>query len=52
MRPIGEELREPLFRLRNRIRPGDADSVEPMLTRGGDERRLERGRIVQKSRLA
>jgi hypothetical protein len=52
MRAVGDELREARFYLRDCIGSRDADGVEAMLARGGDERRLERSRVAQKSRLA
>jgi hypothetical protein len=50
MGAFGQELVQPLRRLRDRIRPRDADHVEAMVARGLHERRLERCAIAQKSR--
>ena len=47
----GEEVAQPLGRVRDRVRPRDTDRVEALRARGLGERRLERGR-GQKSRLA
>jgi hypothetical protein len=52
MRAFGEEAAQPLRRLRDRIRPGDADRIETVRARGPRERRLERGALAQKSRSA
>jgi hypothetical protein len=49
---FGEEMPQPLGRLRNRVRPRDADGIEANLARGARERCFERRRIVQKSRSA
>jgi len=49
---IGEELPQPLGRLRDRIRPRDGADIEAEAARGLRERRLQRRRIVQKSRSA
>jgi hypothetical protein len=47
----GKELPQSRRRLRNQIRPRDADRIEASRTGGLDERDLGRGRR-QKSRLA
>jgi hypothetical protein len=52
MGAFGEELAQPLRRLRDRIRPRDADRIEALVARSLDERGLERRAIVQKSRSA
>jgi len=49
---FGEEALKTLFRLRNGIRRGDADTIKAMLVRSADERALDRNRIGQKSRSA
>ena len=49
---VGQKAPQPLGRLRNRVGPRDADDVEAVCARGLGERRLERRRIVQKSRSA
>jgi hypothetical protein len=43
---FGQELPQPLQRLRNRVRPRDADDLEAVLTSGARERRFERRRIA------
>jgi hypothetical protein len=52
MRTFGEELRQPRRGLRRSIRPGDPREIEAALARDLRQRRLERRRVVQKSRLA
>jgi hypothetical protein len=52
MGAFGEELAQPLRRLRDRVRPRDADRIEALVARGSRERRLERYGVVQKSRSA
>jgi hypothetical protein len=52
VRACGEEFCQPFLRERNRVRPGDANNVEAVFVRRRDQIGLERGRIVQKSRLA
>jgi hypothetical protein len=52
MGAFGEELAQPLRRLRDRIRPRDADRIKTMVARGLDERGFERCGLVQKSRSA
>jgi len=52
VRAFGEEARQPLAGERDRIGPGDANNVEAVFVRRRDQIGLERGRIVQKSRLA
>jgi hypothetical protein len=52
MSAVGQELPQPLERLRNRIRLRDADEIEAIVSSGTYERCLERGRIGQKSRSA
>jgi hypothetical protein len=52
VRAFGEEAAQLLWRLRDRIRPGDADPVETVLARGPRECRLERRALAQKSRSA
>ena len=47
----GEEVAQPLGRVRDRVRPRDTDHIEALRARGLGKRRLERGR-AQKSRLA
>jgi hypothetical protein len=47
-----KELRQPFRRLRDRVRPRDADDIEAMGARRLYQRRLEAGRVIQKSRLA
>jgi hypothetical protein len=49
---LGEELFEPLRRLRDRIRARDSDHVEAVLARGLRERGAQLRVIAQKSRLA
>jgi hypothetical protein len=51
MRAGGKELPQSRRRLRNRIRPRDADGIEALRTGGLGQRDLGRGRR-QKSRLA
>jgi hypothetical protein len=43
---FGQELPQPLQRLRDRVRPRDADGVETVLMSGARERRFERRGIV------
>ena len=52
VRAFGEKAREPLLRLRDRVRPRDADDVEALRARLRSKRGLQRGWIVQKSRSA
>jgi hypothetical protein len=52
MGTFGEELLQPLHRLRDRIRPRDAERIETVLARGRRERLAELRRVAQKSRLA
>jgi hypothetical protein len=52
VRAFGEEARQPPAGERDRIGPGDADDVEAVRASCRDQIGLERGRIVQKSRLA
>jgi hypothetical protein len=52
MGAFGKEMPQPLCRLRDRVRAGDADAVEAVLARRAYERRFKRRRIVQKSRSA
>ena len=52
MRAVGEKALEMLFRLGDGIRPRDTDDAEALGTRLCDKRGLERGWLVQKSRLA
>ena len=52
MGAVGQELPQPLERLRNRIGLRDADEIESIVVSGTYERSLERGRIGQKSRSA
>jgi hypothetical protein len=49
---LGEELPQPLGGLRDRVRPRDGAEIEAEAARRLGERRLERRRIVQKSRSA
>jgi hypothetical protein len=48
----GQEMLQPLQRLRDRVRPRDPDRVEAVLARSFRQRRLERCRVAQKSRSA
>jgi hypothetical protein len=52
MRALGEEAVQLRERLRDRVRPRDADCVESVRMRGPRERSLERRAIAQKSRSA
>jgi hypothetical protein len=52
MRALGKKAAQVAERVRDRIRPRDADSLESMLTGGLHEGRLERCAIAQKSRSA
>jgi hypothetical protein len=52
MRALGKEAAQLRERLRDRVRPRDADGVEAVCARGPRERRLERRAIAQKSRSA
>jgi hypothetical protein len=52
MGALAEELRQPFQRLRDRVRPRDADDIEAVDTRGLYQRGFAAGRIIQKSRLA
>jgi hypothetical protein len=52
MGAFSEELPQPLRRLRDRVRPCDADDIEAALKSCAHERRLERRGIAQKSRSA
>ena len=52
MGALGQELLQPFRRLRDRVRPRDADGVEAVVARGAHERGFQRGRIAQKSRSA
>ena len=49
---LGQELAQAFRRLWNSIRPGDTDGVEALRARRSHQRRLERCRLAQKSRLA
>jgi hypothetical protein len=49
---LGQEMLQPFQRLRDGVRPRDADDVEAVVARGLYERGLERYRIGQKSRSA
>ena len=51
VRAIGQELHQPFRGERDRIGAGHADDVEAMIARRSRELGLQRGRIVQKSRL-
>jgi hypothetical protein len=46
MGAFGEEMPQPLGRLRDRVRPRDADGVEAVSARGAHERRFKRRRIA------
>jgi hypothetical protein len=51
MRAFDQELAQPFCRMRDRVRPGDADDVESVLARDLRERRLQRcaifmGRLI------
>jgi hypothetical protein len=48
----GEELRESVFALRDRVGPRHRDGVEAERARLRDEGAFERGRVGQKSRSA
>jgi len=52
VRAVGEKARETFRRLRDRVRPRDADNVEAMRAGGLRERFLQRVGIAQKSRSA
>jgi hypothetical protein len=52
MRAVGEETLEPGLGLRHRVGARDACGIEALRARLLDQRRLDRGRIGQKSRLA
>jgi hypothetical protein len=52
MRARREKLLQPFQRLRDRVGTRDADDVEAMGRCGRGQRRLQTGRIIQKSRLA
>ena len=52
VRALGKEALEPRLRFRDGIGPDNADGIEAMLACCGGERRLEGGRIAQKSRSA
>jgi hypothetical protein len=52
MLAIGEELLKAGLRLGRRIRPGDAESLEAVLTRDVPELGLDLGGVDQKSRSA
>jgi hypothetical protein len=49
---IGEECRERIAGMPDRIGPGHRDGIEAERARFVDQRGLERSRIVQKSRSA
>jgi hypothetical protein len=52
MGTVGEETLEMLFCFGDGVWPRDADDAEALRARLRDKPRLERGRIVQKSRSA
>jgi len=52
MGAVGEEFCEPLGRLRDGIRPRDADDVEALRARFVAERLFQRACVGQKSRSA
>jgi hypothetical protein len=52
MGAFGQELPQPLGRLRDGVGPCDADGVETEVARGFDECRPQLCRIAQKSRSA
>jgi hypothetical protein len=52
MMSVGEECRERIAGMPDRIGPRHRDGVEAERARFVDQRRLERGRIGQKSRSA
>jgi hypothetical protein len=51
MGAFGEELLEACFRHRRYVGPRDADRIEAARVGGLDQRGLDLGRVVQKSRL-
>ena len=52
MGAVGKKLREPVAGLRDGFGPDNANRVEAAIRGGRDERALQRGGIIQKSRSA